>query len=137
MAEEQTALIQKSLKGVLSDAVLKRELERIEKSEIETRAVLTAKTGDVGSPEEAVAFASEYLEHPSEVWRKSGIATKTKLQWFQFPSGITFDGKKFGTAEISTVFKAKEAFLPPLSASVDRTGLEPATPALQMRCSTR
>jgi hypothetical protein len=92
---------------------------------------------DSGSPEEAVAYASEYLEQPSKIWRKSGIETQTKLQWFQFPSGITYDGEIFGTAEISSVFKAKEAFQPLKSSRVDRTGLEPATPALQMRCSTR
>lgn len=137
LAEEQTALVRKNIKGILSDTVLQRELARIEKTELEIRSTLAMQANDAGSPEEAVAFASEYLEQPSKVWKKSGITTQTKLQWFQFPSGIVFDGEEFGTAEVSSVFKAKEAFLPPLSATVDRTGLEPATPALQMRCSTR
>ena len=136
LEDQQTALIQKNLKGVLSDAILTRELARIEAAEIATRTALALKATFNGSPEEAVAFVSEYLEQPSAVWKKSGISTQTKLQWFQFPSGTTFDGKKFGTPELSRVFKAKDLILSPLSASVDRTGFEPATPSLQTRCST-
>ena len=133
---EQTALIQKNLKGVLSDPVLARELIRIEKEEIAIRSSLALQTADNGSPEEAVAFASEYLEQPSKIWEKSGISTQIKLQWFQFPSGLVFDGQLFGTPEVSSVFKAKELISSPLSVTVDRTGFEPATPSLQMRCST-
>ncbi len=127
LAEEQTALVHKNIKGVLSDAVLQRELARIEKTEAEIRTTLITQTSDVGSPEDAVAFASEYLERPSTVWKKSGITTQTKLQWFQFPSGIVFNGQIFGTPEVSSVFKAKELILSPLSTRVDpgRIGLPP------------
>jgi hypothetical protein len=40
-------------------------------------------------------------------------------EWFQFPHGIIFDGEKFGTNEISFVFKTKGTFLVPLSTGVD------------------
>ena len=118
LTEEQTALIQKNLRGVLGDSVLTQELTRIEKAEIAIRATLALQTADNGSPEEAVAFAEEYLEQPSAVWRKAGISTKTKLQWFQFPSGTVFDGEIFGTPEICSVFKAKDLILSPLSTRV-------------------
>ena len=88
-------------------------------------------------PLELLRFAEEYLEKPSAVWKEAKLDKKVKLQWFQFPSGLVFDGEKFGTAEIASVFKTKEAFLPLLSTRVDPTGLEPATPSVQMRCSTR
>ncbi len=137
LAEEQSALVRKNLKGILSDSVLQRELARIEKAEIEIRSTLAIQTSDVGSPEEAVAFASEYLKQPSAIWKKAGITTRTKLQWFQFPSGIVFDGQIFGTPEIASVFKAKELILSPLSVGVDLSGLEPLTSTLQMWRSTR
>ncbi len=44
---------------------------------------------------------------------------KLKLQWFQFPEGITFDGKDYGTVQTAGVFKTKEAFLPLQSSTVD------------------
>ena len=124
--------MQKNIKGVLSDAVLQRELACVEKSEIEIRATLATQASDFGTPEDALAFTSEYLECPSAVWKKAGISTQIKLQWFQFPSGMPFDGQKFGTPEISTVFKAKELITAPLSASVDPSGFEPLTSTLQM-----
>ena len=136
LADEQTSLIQKNLKGVLSDAVLTRELARIEKTEMEIRSVLAKQTNDISSPEGALAYTLEYLKQPSSIWEKSEITTQTKLQWFQFPSGIVFNGKKFGTPEICSVFKVKELILTPLLASVDLSGLGPLTPSLQMRCST-
>ncbi len=136
LAETQSALVRKNLKGVLSDSVLQQELVRIEKEEIGLRATLAIRINSAGSPEEAVEVAEEYLRQPSAVWRKASIATQTKLQWFQFPSGTTFDGKIFGTPKISCVFKTKDAITAPLSVSVDPRRFELLTPSLQMRCST-
>jgi site-specific DNA recombinase len=137
LAEQQTALVKKNIQGVLSDAVLKQQLALVEKQTMEAHASLALLRNVDVSPEEAIDFTEEYLRTPSKVWRKAYIATQTKLQWFQFPSGMTFDGKEFGTAEVSSVFKAKDLILSPMSASVDLAGFEPATPSLQMRCSTK
>jgi DNA invertase Pin-like site-specific DNA recombinase len=116
--ERKNLLIQKNLKGVISDSVLKEQLDSIEKKELENQATLVMLGNTTGSPEEAVEFAEEYLRKPSSIWKNGDINIQTKLQWFQFPSGITFDGEKFGTKEISSVFKAKEVILSPLSANV-------------------
>jgi len=40
------------------------------------------------------------------------------LQWFQFPEGVTFDGKEFRTTKISSLFKLKQLFLPQMSFNV-------------------
>ncbi len=134
--ETKNALIQKNLKGIVSDATLKEQLDLVEKREIEDQATLAMLSNDMGSPEEAVEFAEEYLRTPSKVWEKAGVGVKTKLQWFQFPSGITFDGEVFGTPKISSVFKAKEVILSPLSIRVDPGRFELPTSSLQMRRST-
>ena len=136
LEQEQTMLIQKNIRGVVSDSVLTQQLIRVEKEEMAIRASLSLQTADSGSPEEAVAFASEYLEQPSAVWKKAGISTKTKLQWFQFPSGTVFDGEIFGTPEICSVFKAKDLILSPLSTRVDHSGVEPLTSSMRMTRST-
>jgi hypothetical protein len=124
------------IQGILSDAILKQQLELVERETLDIQASLTLLRNVDISPEEAVSFSEEYLRAPSKIWRKARISTQTKLQWFQFPSGMTFDGKKFGTVEVANVFKAKELILSPISASVDPTGFEPVTSSLQMRRST-
>jgi len=53
----------------------------------------------------------------------ASVDTKTKLQWFQFPSGVVFDGKIFGTSNVCSLFKAKDAITAPLSSNVDLDGL--------------
>lgn len=110
--------MEKNIKGVLPDAVLKQELSRIEAEEISIRASMVAQTDDNGSPEEAIAYASEYLQQPSLVWKKAGFAIRNKLQWFQFPLGTTYENEIFGTTKISSVFSAKDLILSPLSTIV-------------------
>ncbi len=88
------------------------------------------------SPEGAIEFAEEYLKGPGDFWRKLDLATQQKLQWFQFSSGLVYDGEVFRTAEVASVFKTKDAFLASSSTSVDLRRFELLTPSLQMRCST-
>lgn len=133
---EETILVKKNMQGVLSDAVLKRELERVEGVRRELVAALASFANSETSPEEAIEFCEEYLLSPSTVWRKADITTKTKLQWFQFPSGVVFDGQIFGTPEIASIFKTKDAIAAPLSTGVDPSGFEPLTSSLQMKRST-
>ncbi len=136
ISNQETLLVQKNLKGVINDEMLAKQLAFLEseRSEIDiSKCRIKSGSVDVG---EAIAFCEEYLATPSQVWERAGVSSKLKLQWFQFPKGITFDGEKFGTPEISLVFKAKEAFQPLHSTMVDPTGFEPVTSSLQMRRST-
>ncbi len=133
---EQTLLVQKNLKGTINDSVLKQQLTRVENELVDVRIKLIALNDSDVSPKEAVEFAEGYLRAPSSVWRKADISVQKQLQWFQFPSGVVFDGKIFGTPEICSVFKIKELLSTPMSANVDPSGFEPLTPSLQMRCST-
>lgn len=135
--EKQSAVIKKNLDGVINDSVLKQQLELIEKELTEANSSLSDLPKTNIDFEEILEFTEEYLKSPSKIWRKAKIGVQVKLQWFQFPQGLTFQNKKFGTTEIASVFKTKEAFLPLKSTKVDPTGLEPATPSLQMMCSTR
>ena len=68
------------------------------------------KTKDVDSP------------NPSILWEKVHLDTKLKLQRFEFPSGIIFEGKKFGTTKIAIIFNAKSVFLHADSTSVEIIG---------------
>src|SRR6185295_4424948 len=61
--------------------------------------------------EEMLVFVRTFLKSPSAVWNQISFISKLKLQWFIFPSGVTFDGKKFRTKEICSIFKSKDIFL--------------------------
>ena len=137
LTEKQTGIIKKNLDGIIPDNVLKQQLAMIDKELLNANASLAVMPNTETNYEEAVEFLEEYLKNPSAVWKDAKIGVKTKLQWFQFPLGLTFENNFFGTTEMCLFFKAKEAFLPLKSSTVDRTGLEPATPTLQMWCSTR
>ncbi len=137
LVERETALIQKCIKGIITDTTLKQQLSFIDQERADVQIALSNLRNVDTSPEEAIEFAETYLSSPSTVWRQSDIETQTKLQWFQFPSGLVFDGKNFGTAQVSSVFKAKELIIAPLSSSVDPTGIEPVASSLQMRRSTK
>ena len=109
----------------------------IDKDLLETNASLVSIPNTDNDFEKMMDFVEDYLKAPSEVWKDAKIDKQIKLQWFQFPQGLTFENKIFGTAQIANVFKVKDAISASKYSQVDPTGLEPATPSLQMRCSTR
>ena len=137
LTERQNTLIKKNLDGFISDTILKQQLDLIEREIGDAQITLVSLEKTEIDFSELLDYTRSYLENPSAVWKEAKLDTKLKLQWFQFPQGITFDGVNYGTTQIASIYNAKEAFLPPLSTQVDPTGLEPATPSLQMRCSTR
>lgn len=136
LTERQTRLIKKNLDGFIPDALLKQQLDLIEKELLDAQISLTSIQESEIDIDELVSFAEEYLTKPSSVWRSASLDKKLKLQWFQFPQGIVFNGTNYGTAQVASVFKTKEAFLPPQSSTVDPRRFELLTSALQKRRST-
>ena len=137
LTEKQTGIIKKNLEGVIPDNVLKQQLGMIEKELLNANSSLAGIPNTEINYEEALKFLNTYLKKPSAVWKNAKIEVQTKLQWFQFPQGLTFQNNIFGTSEMCLFFKTKDAISASLYSKVDPTGLEPATPSLQMRCSTR
>ncbi len=113
LAEKQNVLIRKNLDGFIPDAVLKQQLELIEKETYEARVSIASSQEAEIDFEELLDFVKGYLENPSSVWKTANLDKQLKLQWFQFPQGITFDGIEYGTAQIANVYKTKEAFSAP------------------------
>ena len=119
---KQTSLIEKNDKGVISDTVLRNQLDLIETKLTEATAALydlPDKKEDIG---ELIDLVTEYLENPSAVWRKATFKQKVELQWFEFPKGLVLKDNKFQTTQIASIFKAKDIFLPRLSSTVPTRG---------------
>lgn len=137
LTEKQTGIIKKNLDGIIPDNVLKQQLAMIDKELLNANASLAVMPNTETNYEEAVEFLEEYLKNPALIWKNAKIGVKTKLQWFQFPQGLTFENNFFGTTEICSFFKVKDLVLGTKSSNVDPTGLEPATSSLQMRRSSQ
>ena len=137
LEEKQTSIIKKNFDGIIPDNVLKQQLELIDKDLYETNNALSNIPDSETDFEEVLEFLDDYLKNPSKIWRNAKIDVQLKLQWFQFPSGLSFKNNLFGTVELCSLFNVKSTFLGVDSAKVDPTGLEPATPSVQVRCSTR
>ncbi len=136
LTDKQTGIIKKNLDGIIPDNVLKQQLAMIDKELLNANASLAVMPNTETNYEEAVGFLEGYLKTPSGVWKDAKIGVKTKLQWFQFPQGLTFQNNFFGTAEICSFFKAKDAISASLYSKVDPSGFEPLTSSLQKRRST-
>ena len=135
----QTLLIKKNVDGIISDAVLKQQLDAIEIELTDTHAVLFQHTTidknfDIA---EGVDYLEPYFKSPSKIWFYSEPSTKLELQRFQFPLGVRFQNNSFKTVQIRKFFNTKSAFLDADFATVDRTGLEPVTSPMPWVRSTR
>jgi DNA invertase Pin-like site-specific DNA recombinase len=120
LKEKQNLLVEKNLNGILSDGLLKDQLEKIEGEIVLIQANIVEKEEKVNiDVDEVFSFVEDYLNNPGQVWKNSSLEKKLKLQWFQFPKGVSFDGNNYGTEEISLLFKRKDAFSASLSPVVD------------------
>lgn len=91
----------------------------IDKELLNSNASLAVMPNTDTNHEEMIEFLEEYLKNPGAVWKDAKIDVKIKLQWFQFPQGLSFQNKIFGTAQIASVFKTKDAISASKSAQVD------------------
>lgn len=114
----QKALIDKNLSGVISDIILREQLEGIESEVIGLNAELYREPLYTVNVHELIEFGSQYLKNPSEIWVKSNMDNKIRLQEFNFPKGISFNGNIFETPEICRLFKLKDIFLDEMSSIV-------------------
>lgn len=137
LEKKQSALIQKNLDGVISDTVLKQQLEYIDREIAELQGSLLNVAENGQDPIELLEFAEEYLKYPSAVWHRVKLHTKLKLQWFEFPSGIIFENEKFRTTKLASVFNVKTASCDTVSTSVDPRRFELLTSGVQNQCSTK
>lgn len=85
-----------------------------------------------------IEYAKQSIRDISRQWFDIAPTLRARFQKIIFPLGIAFDREKgFGTVKLGRIYTLNQEQPVPNSALVDPTGLEPATPSLQMRCSTR
>ena len=116
--EKQHILIQKNLKGFISDILLQEQLSIIDKEIWDLDKLSSQNENTIVDVTYVLEFISEFLQSPSATWKNLPFEIKVKLLWFQFPEGVIFDGKRFGTTEVVNIFKVKSPFLTKISSKV-------------------
>jgi DNA invertase Pin-like site-specific DNA recombinase len=111
LKHKEATLIEKNYKGTLNDGVLSRQLELIEGELTREHANLYQYEEKTPDYQALLRLASEYLKNPSKIWEKAAFERKLMLQRFQFPEGVLFDGKQFGTAKIVSIYSLNLEFL--------------------------
>ena len=115
----------------------KERIEEIDKRVTETKLALNRLPKDDFNMKDAVVAAKDFMSILVSTWDKLTPETRERFQKIAFPNGIPYSRQTgFGTPEMGLIFSMNKEFLTRNSSLVDRTGFEPATPSLQMRCST-
>lgn len=116
----KSKLIMKNVCEVISDSDFQLELNNLEQKifEFESRKINKTEIDKVAF-DQAISEIEQYNEAPGNSWRKSPYPIRIKLQWFNFPKGVIFDGENCRTEEIASIYKAKGLFSTPLSSLVD------------------
>ncbi len=115
--------------------------QQIEKSMSELEEIINSSL-DMTDPnlpyQTALDKAIGFLKNPYKIWESVSLEEKHLLFFFIFGQKIPYSKSEgYQTKKIPSAIRLFEEFVTPVTNDVDPTGLEPATPSLQMRCSTR
>jgi site-specific DNA recombinase len=106
LKQQQNSLIQKNLNGIISDSLLKEQLDSIDAELFKAdQFKVLPEDFDAKKVEMALNLAEECLKKPSMAWLKAPLTTKLGLQRFYFPKGLIFDENSFRTDEVGKLFK--------------------------------
>jgi site-specific DNA recombinase len=105
-------LITLQTNGGISMTILADRTKKLETELEQLNVLLKERPEQEYDIAELLRFAAEALKKPELLWQKSPFAIKKKLQVFNFPDGVVFDGQKFRTPKVSSIFKLKELFVP-------------------------
>ncbi len=108
--EQQSTLIQKNLKGIINDALLKKQLDLIDKELVETDEILATTSTQEPDFDKVFSFIEPFIKSPSKIWEKSKVKTQMRLQEFAFPKGLIFDGEELRTLETGWFLQVKSNF---------------------------
>lgn len=105
------------------------EQEKLIKEKIgQKRLLMREKWEEEFNMEEVLEYCFSYVRNTARAWVNADYQEKIRFQKMVFTGNIQFDGEKFGTAELSLVYKINQASQPDLSNLVAPRGVEPLLP---------
>lgn len=121
LKEKQQALIDKNLQGIVADHILKEQLDSITTEVWKVQAELDKEQTQSINGDYIFPRLRQLLVMPGEHWKRQPFHLKQRLQKFDFPQGIIFDGKNYRTPETCIVFKLGKLFSANYSSRVHPT----------------
>lgn len=116
--DEISSLLKKHDKGLITDQILSIQSERLNDELIEANQKAINNTELIVDVLDILRSIEGYLKNPGQFWLNATYEIKMKIQWFQFPKGIVFDGQNFRTEKIASIFMLKQYFFDHLSSNV-------------------
>lgn len=96
-------LVKKLLKGVIDDETYKEQVESIQKEILILQENISQEKIIDYDLEEYLKFSTYFLTNISDIWKKSGIKIKQRIQNFVFPAQIYFDGANFEHPQLAGI----------------------------------
>jgi site-specific DNA recombinase len=100
-------LIKLESKGSISSAILEDRVTKFDTELEELKRLLMQRENKEVSIPRLLTFAAEVLKEPYLLWQNASLAVRKKLQVFEFPQGVVFDGINFRTPKVCSIFKLK------------------------------
>ncbi len=130
----KTVLIEKNLKGVISDEDYREQIESLA-SRIIIKEVERSEIRDVETNiDYLVSLSEELFKKVSTIWLDSKFEDKLRFQQLLFPKGIVYKDENIGTEELGLPFKLIVNADVQKATLVPRRGFEPLILGLKTRC---
>ena len=130
----KTLLMDKNLKGVITDIELKEQLDllnsKITIKEVE-RSEIRAEESNI---DYLVSVSEELFRKVSTIWLDAPFEYKLKFQQLLFPKGILYKDGNIGTEDLGLPFKLITSAEVEKTTLVPRRGVEPLILWLKTRC---
>lgn len=114
--------------GKYTDTDFDEQKDLINKQITRQYALIQEKREEEFEMEEVLNYCFNYVRNTAKAWIEADYQTKIRLQKLVFAGRVDFDGEKFGTAELSQVYRINQAFVADKSSLVAPRGVEPLLP---------
>jgi site-specific DNA recombinase len=120
LKEQNVAIVEKCIKGVIPDAMAKELLGKasVEEEGLKCQLALVAESA-LDAPE-VLKRGLDMLGDLASFWEKSHLSTRQQLQGFVFPEGVAAGKSGFGTDPIAICLRAEELPSPVITTVVDQ-----------------
>ena len=124
--------------GAYTQEQFKERISEIDNQVAVAKISLSETRIDQYDIETGIEYAKQAITDLSKQWIDLAPVLRARFQKLIFPQGIAYDRENgFGTVTLGRIFSLNREYTLQKSPLVDLAGFEPATPSLQMRCSTK
>jgi len=131
LKEQNVAIVEKCIKGVIPDAMAKDLLGKASAEEEGLKCQLALVAESALDAPEVLKRGLDVLGDLGSFWEKSNLSTRQHLQGFVFPEGLTARKSGFATDRIALCLQAEELPSPVITRVVEPRGFEPLTSSVR------